>query len=35
MKVVDASAVCALVFAEEEEQRVSDRIADDSLVAPA
>jgi predicted nucleic acid-binding protein len=33
MKVVDASAVCALVFAEDE-QRVSDRIAGDPLVAP-
>jgi predicted nucleic acid-binding protein len=34
MKVVDASAVCALVFAEEEEKRVADRMAGDSLVAP-
>jgi len=34
MKVVDASAVCALVFAEEEEQRVADQMAGDPLVAP-
>jgi len=34
MKVVDASAVCALVFAEEEERNVADLIADDPLVAP-
>jgi|SRR5579864_528309 len=34
MKVVDASAVCALVFAEEEERQVADRISDDPLVAP-
>ncbi|HEV3073339.1 MAG TPA: type II toxin-antitoxin system VapC family toxin [Thermoanaerobaculia bacterium] len=34
MKVVDASAVCALVFAEEEERNVAERIAGDPLVAP-
>jgi predicted nucleic acid-binding protein len=31
MKVVDASAVCALVF---EERNVAERIAGDPLVAP-
>ncbi|HEV3456499.1 MAG TPA: type II toxin-antitoxin system VapC family toxin [Thermoanaerobaculia bacterium] len=34
MKVVDASAICAILFAEEEERRVADRIAGDSMVAP-
>jgi predicted nucleic acid-binding protein len=34
VKVVDASAVCAVVFVEEEEPRVIDRIAGDSMVAP-
>jgi predicted nucleic acid-binding protein len=34
MKVVDASAVCALVFAEEDERYVAERIAGDPLAAP-
>jgi predicted nucleic acid-binding protein len=34
MKVVDASAVCAMVFGEEEERRVAEQIAGDPMVAP-
>ncbi|HXO40361.1 MAG TPA: type II toxin-antitoxin system VapC family toxin [Thermoanaerobaculia bacterium] len=34
MKVVDASAICAVLFAEEEEWRVKERVAGDSMVAP-
>jgi len=34
MKVVDASAICAVLFAEEEEWRVTERVAGDSMVAP-
>jgi predicted nucleic acid-binding protein len=34
VKVVDASAVCAMLFVEEEERLVIDRIAGDSMVAP-
>ena len=34
MKVIDASAICAVLFAEEEEWRVNARVAGDSMVAP-
>jgi predicted nucleic acid-binding protein len=34
MKVVDASAICAVLFAEEEEWRVKERVAGDAMVAP-
>ncbi len=34
MKVVDASAVCAVVFQEPQERQVNERVAGDSIVAP-
>jgi|SRR5579864_1524847 len=34
MKVIDASAICAVLFAEEGEWRVREQVAGDSMVAP-
>jgi predicted nucleic acid-binding protein len=34
MKVVDASAICAVLFAEKEEWHVNEWVAGDSMVAP-